>query len=104
MFGGSSYVDRLMLSNNNMKNIASAAFHNVSVDYLYLENNELTVFPVAVNNKQNNNKKNIPLQQLILQNEFDCQTHFVLTTYIPYGCIWLTATGKTVSSLFSKYK
>jgi hypothetical protein len=37
MFGGSSYVDRLMLSNNNMKNIASAAFHNVSVDYLYLD-------------------------------------------------------------------
>ena len=52
MFGGSSYVDRLMLSNNNMKNIASAAFHNVSVDYLYLENNELTVFPVAVNQIQ----------------------------------------------------
>ena len=52
MFGGSSHVYRLMLSNNNMKNIASAAFHNVSVDYLYLENNELTVFPVAVNQIQ----------------------------------------------------
>ncbi|VDI75919.1 thrombospondin 2/3/4/5 [Mytilus galloprovincialis] len=49
IFGGTSYVKYLKIYNNGLTSITSDGFRNVDVDYIYLQNNGLTVYPIALN-------------------------------------------------------
>ncbi|XP_063418986.1 protein artichoke-like [Mytilus trossulus] len=75
IFGGTSYVKYLQIYNNGLTSITSDGFRNVDVDYIYLQNNGLTVYPIALN-------EITPLQIYLNNNEisviptgsFDSQT------------------------------
>ncbi|VDI79459.1 Hypothetical predicted protein [Mytilus galloprovincialis] len=49
IFGGTSYVEYLQMFSNGLTSITSDGFRNVDVDYIYLQNNGLTVYPIALN-------------------------------------------------------
>ncbi|CAC5377833.1 THBS2S [Mytilus coruscus] len=49
IFGGTSYVEYLQMYSNGITSITSDGFRNVDVDYIYLQNNGLTVYPIALN-------------------------------------------------------
>ena len=48
IFGGSSTVRHLSLNDNGIKYITADVFENVAIDYLYLQNNALTIYPIAL--------------------------------------------------------
>jgi hypothetical protein len=56
MFGGSSYVDRLMLSNNNMKNIAPLLV-NASFGTFLKSNNDFETLLSSKVGRKNNEKQ-----------------------------------------------
>ena len=49
IFGGTSYVgEDLFLNSNNLVDINYYAFHNVTLRYIWLNDNLLTIYPQAL--------------------------------------------------------
>ncbi|XP_052067581.1 uncharacterized protein LOC127706896 isoform X1 [Mytilus californianus] len=79
IFGGTSNVEYLQMYSNGITSITSDGFRNVDVDYIYLQNNGLTVYPIALNDIT-------PIQIHLYNNEisiiptgsFDSQTRLQL--------------------------